>query len=270
MKRPDTLEISTLRQPAALPGRARPERLAAVRSLDLALAGLLLGVLILGIWHLDRYPRSWFDEGSYLETAQNLVDNGTYAATSADGTRDFAPVVAVGPTVILPTAASLAVGGRSSLEAARIVPVIYLLFATALLYIVARALFGRRSALLALLMACSLPSLDWIVTGRQVLGEIPAVAFLLLGGIVAARQGGRQTAFIAGIVFGLTMITKGQYLLVLPAAMVAVAALDRSGPRRHPLDWYLTLIVTAMTTYLLWIASLLVIVGEGDVVENFR
>ncbi|HEX5167297.1 MAG TPA: hypothetical protein VFV93_17955, partial [Thermomicrobiales bacterium] len=98
-------------------------------NLDLAVAGVVLLMLLLGFIRLDRYPAPWFDEGIHLQVAKNLVADGTYAARSADGTLDYAPAIGVGPTLLLPVAAAQQLFG-TSLEASRTVPVLYLLLAT--------------------------------------------------------------------------------------------------------------------------------------------
>lgn len=267
---------TTLQQPggAALGVAPRPALrwFAACRAFllsDLVLLALIPALLIVGAWHLDRYPRTWFDEGMYLQTARNLAQHGLYAVRSADGTLDYAPAVGVGPTTILPVALAFRLGG-ASLALARVVPLIALVLATVLLYLLARNLFGRLAARCTLVLLLCLPALDWIATGRQVLGEVPAVLCLLAGGILAHRTPAGRLPLLGGALLGLAMVTKGQYLLVLPAAIVAIALLDHFVTRQRPLRWYLGLLVAAGVVYACWFIALLTVVQHGQLIENYR
>jgi 4-amino-4-deoxy-L-arabinose transferase-like glycosyltransferase len=126
---------------------------------DPVLALLVPALLALGLWHLERYPRSWFDEGMYLQVAKNFAREGLYAVRSADGTIDYAPIIGVGPTVLMPAALAVALGG-ASLAAARLVGIAALLIATILLYLIARGLFGRLAGACTVLLLLCLPAID--------------------------------------------------------------------------------------------------------------
>jgi 4-amino-4-deoxy-L-arabinose transferase-like glycosyltransferase len=223
----------------------------------------------LGFWHLDRYPRTWFDEGSYLEVARNIAERGDYVSESADGTRDFAPTIAVGPTVLLPAAASQAMFGPS-LTAGRAVGACYLVLATAAVYLVASKLFGRQAALVGVAVLLAMPALDWLGTGRQLLGEAPAIFFLIAGAGIAFRGQCLKHAAVAGAVLGLAMVTKGQYLLVLPPSIVVVALFDRRDARLRRPRWYAVLLAVAFAVYLAWLGALLTLIGDGGIAENYR
>jgi 4-amino-4-deoxy-L-arabinose transferase-like glycosyltransferase len=236
-------------------------------NIDLAVAGVVLMMLLLGFIRLDRYPAPWFDEGIHLQVAKNLVADGTYAARSADGTLDYAPSIGVGPTLLLPVAGTLKLFG-TSLEAGRAVPVLYLMLATALIFMISRRLFGRLAAFTTLIILLAMPALDWVETGRQVLGEVPALTFVLLGGLLVLRARSIMTLIPAGLVLGLALVTKGQYVLILPAALLALAAIDLRWTRHRTRNWHVTLFVAVMSAWALWIATLLLVVGDGNVVEN--
>lgn len=237
--------------------------------IDLALLSIVVIVAVAGFWHIDRYPRTWFDEGSYLEVSRNLAERGRYAAESADGTLDYAPVIGVGPTVLMPIALVFSFVG-SSLEHARLVPAAYLVLLTALVYMVARSLFGRTAALCTVALAVTMPGLAYLETGRQALGEVPALFFLILGGVTAIRVRSSAGVALAGVILGLAMVTKGQYLLILPSAIVLLALVDRLDARSRPLRWYVTVLSTAMLTWAVWLVLLVALVGRGDVLENVR
>src|SRR5690349_4112519 len=90
-----------------------------------AVASIIL-LLFLALYNLPRYPLTWFDEGSHLHVPKTLVTRGVYADISSDGYRYFGPTVGVGPTVMLPIAASFLVFGIGLLQA-RLVISLYLL-----------------------------------------------------------------------------------------------------------------------------------------------
>jgi hypothetical protein len=240
-----------------------------ISQVDVSLIIVVASIMLLGFWHLDQYPATWFDEGHHLQVAKNLTAGGPYAARSADGEIDYAPSIGVGPTVLFPVAASLELGG-TSLTAARVVPVAYLIVATLLLYLVGRSLFSNVAGAATVMIAMTLPALDWVSTGRQVLGEVPAIAFLLLGGVLALRATTAYSLIAAGCVVGLAMVTKGQYLVILPPVLVILALVDYVGPRHRSVRWHATLLISAVGTYFVWLTTLIALMGDGHVVENVR
>jgi 4-amino-4-deoxy-L-arabinose transferase-like glycosyltransferase len=263
-------ESATLPQVhASSPRRWRMSQAVGVRMHVIALAGGLGLVALLATFNLGAYPAIWFDEGAHVQVAMNLAHGASYAQISADGTLDYAPSIGVGPTVMLPVAALLRISG-DSLAAARLVTVAYLLVATLLLYVIASFLFGRVSASVTIGLLLALPALDWIATGRQVLGEVPAFAFLLAGGIIATRNSCFKGATLAGFLFGLTLVTKGQYLLVLPVAIVVLGLVDRLDRRQRSLAWFSVVVGVAVFTWAAWMASLVLLIDGGQVVENVR
>ena len=237
-----------------------------------AVRGSILVFLIvgaLGFWHLDRYPRTWFDEGSYLEVSGNIANSGQYFSEAPDGSRDFAPVIAAGPTVLLPAAATQAVFG-SSLWAGRLVGVVYLVLASTAVYLFSRRLFGGLAALGTVAVLFAMPAIDWLGTGRQLLGEVPALLFLVVGLSLAFRARSAAAAVLAGLVLGLATITKGQYLLVLPPVIVLVAIFDFFTGKIRPIRWYAALIAAMLAAFAGWFVVLLSLIGEGSILENYR
>jgi 4-amino-4-deoxy-L-arabinose transferase-like glycosyltransferase len=265
----DSSAFSVAAGQALTTGRARSVDIGALARRHAPLVAVVLVALALGFVHLSRYPQTWFDEGIYLNVSRNVVDQHAYFARSADGTRDYAPIVGVGPTVLLPIALALRLVGMT-LEAARFVPVLYLAAATGLLFGVARRLFGARAAVLTLAFALTLPALDWVAIGRQALGETAAFTCLLLGGVLALRAKSQTALALAGLTLGLAMVTKGQYLLILPPALVAIATIDRYDTRVRPIRWYLTLLIGALAFYTAWITALLLLMGPSHIAENVR
>lgn len=193
--------------------------------------GLIAAVLLLT--HLHDYPAPWFDEGLNLSTAAMIARQGTYALPDSRGPRVMDPAIQTGPTVLLPVALVVRLFG-TKLTAARLVVVAFALLALWLYWRLARRLFGAPTALVAsLCLLAGNPDrfASFVYMGRQVLGEVPALAFVLLGLVITLesweRPGGRRRdAVLAGLAWGAAMVTKSQIFVLLPAAIALVCAAD--------------------------------------------
>lgn len=241
----------------------------------LALAGLVVLALALALINLPYAPRTWFDEGSHLHVPKTLVQHGVYADISSEGFRYYGPTVGVGPTVMLPIAASFQLFGVG-LAQGRAVIVIYLLVALAAGYALARRLHGRSAALLALLLLLASRTMGFeglMEYGRQVLGEVPGVAFLFLGCLAWARavsepKRARIGAALAGLCFGLALVTKNQFVLIVPPALALAALLDWRYYRAG--NWWLRLLPTtlACACFGAWTLVQLQFLGPGSFAAN--
>jgi 4-amino-4-deoxy-L-arabinose transferase-like glycosyltransferase len=187
-------------------------------------------IVLLAVYHLDLYPTTWFDEGSHLHVPKALVQYGVYADTSSEGFRYFGPTTGIGPTIMLPIAFIFKLVGIGLLQA-RLVIVVYLLVGLVLFWTVARRQFGASVALVATLLLVSSPGVNLLYFGRQVLGEVPAFAFLMLAVLLwcsstvpGQRSWGRLVA--ASAAFGLVALTKNQFTLILGPTFVFAALLD--------------------------------------------
>lgn len=200
--------------------------------LRLAGIGVALAVFaVLAGYNLGRYPTTWFDEGSHLHVPKALVQHGVYADTSSEGFRYFGPTTGVGPTVLLPIAAVFKVAGIGLVQA-RVVILIYLLVAIVAFAAVARHLHGGVTAVLAVALLVTSPGINLWYLGRQVLGEVPALAFLMLGVLAWAQQAGtgavdRRRLLVASACFGLAALTKNQFTLILAPTFVLLFIADR-------------------------------------------
>jgi hypothetical protein len=253
--------------------RSRPAMaLASWRLLALvALAGL---ALVLAFVNLPYAPRTWFDEGSHLHVPKTLVQHGVYADISSEGFRYYGPTVGVGPTVMLPIAGSFQLFGAGLLQG-RTVIVAYLLVALAAGFLLARRLHGLGAALLALLLLLASRTLRFegvVEYGRQVVGEVPGVAFLFLGCLAWVWAVGERRAWwraaLAGLCFGLALVTKNQFVLIIPPALALAALLDWRYYRAG--GWWLrTLpVLVACTCFGVWTLVQLQFLGPGSFADN--
>jgi 4-amino-4-deoxy-L-arabinose transferase-like glycosyltransferase len=231
----------------------------------------LIVVALLAGYHLEIYPRTWFDEGLNLLAAKILAQSGRYGLETADGFSAFSIGLSTGPTVIVPIALVFQAFGVS-LGHARLIPVAYLLLAAAGLFCVARETYGRAVGVVAVLTFASLAATGPLVFGREVLGEVPALAFLFWG-VAAIGIGSRLRQdrwwLAAGLLFGLAVLTKLQMAVLFPA-IVATAMLARIGDRNFSArPWLLMLVATALPTGM-WFGYQLATMGGPWFVQHLQ
>ncbi|MFV9504554.1 MAG: ArnT family glycosyltransferase [Oscillochloridaceae bacterium umkhey_bin13] len=239
------------------------------------LVGLIVLVGLIALINLPYAPATWFDEGSHLRVPKSLVRYGVYADYSSEGFRYFGPTIGVGPTVMLPVAAAFQLGGVGLVQG-RLVIVAYMLLALAALYLLARRLYGWPTAVLAVLLALASRTLRFeglVEYGRQVLGEVPGVAFLLLGllAYTAAIQTPtrvRRYSLLAGLAFGMALVTKNQFVLIVPPALALLALLDWSYYRAG--GWWLRLAppILAVACFGIWTVAMLTFLGPDGFAAN--
>ncbi len=173
---------------------------------------LFLLLFFLAIYNLDAYPTVAFDEGIHLLVAKKLALEGKYRIGPA-----------VGPTLFYPIALAFRAGGVGLLPA-RAVMVGYILLCAAVFYALTRYLAGWKAAAVGTLLFIVSPGVNLLGWGRQVIGEVPAALFFLAGTLAwfktleetsPRRRAGKL--ILAGIFLGLAIITKNQFLLLLPA-----------------------------------------------------
>jgi len=194
------------------------------------LAGLLLVALaaLLFLYNLNWCPKTWFDEGEFLQVPKNLVLYGKYAMKSSEGFRYFDPSLTTGPTVLFPIAALFKIFGIGLVQA-RIVVVTYAIALLVLLYRFVRSMDNWRTALVAVGLLVSAPWTAFLVLGRQVMGEVPAFTFVLLGLYLwwnSIDKESRAFSMGSGVAFGLAVLAKPQSALIWPA-LVLIGLVDR-------------------------------------------
>jgi len=229
--------------------------------------------LCLVLLNLEYSPVPWFDEGEHLRVPKTLVEHGQYAVWTSDGYRYFGPTIGVGPTVLLPIALSFKLFGVGLVQG-RLVIVLYLLLATALYWLYVRCFVAALPGVLALLMLCTSPGIDFIRLGRQGLGEIPALAFFLGGLLLWCRlvERGYSLRLLSGasLLWGLATITKSNYGLLLPPVFVIAWLANRYYFRVAGLGWkiFAVPLVTVIGALGVWYLIVLYFLGGGDFASN--
>ena len=228
----------------------------------------LIGSLV--FYNLTDYPLTWFDEGSHLHVPKTLIRFGVYADYSSEGFRYYGPTVGVGPTVMLPIAGVFALFGIGLLQA-RIVMALYLCAMVYVFYRLADTLGGRRVAWVSLLLLVSSRGISVIEYGRQVLGEVAGFLFLVVGLWLWLRHWEKarvKTLVMIGLMFGLSIITKYQYLIVI-AAMIGLSwLLDVAYYKKAFHKTFLIPGLIAGICFFLWQAYQVVYLGPSTVAEN--
>ncbi len=235
-------------------------------------------LLFLALYHLSGYPALWFDEGSYLHVPKNLVLHGVYADSSSDGYRFYGPTIAMGPTVLLPIALVFRLFGIGLLQA-RLVMALYLVAAVlafhGLSVSMARISVPGKSAYVLAWIATALlvtsRGASILVYGRQVLGEVPGMFFLLVGLVIwfhSWEKSSLAQLVGAGLLFGLSTVTKSQYLLILAPALAVSWLANLFYYKTAPQRVFIIPALLMGACYLLWQVIAVLFLGPSTAAEN--
>ena len=184
------------------------------------LLGLM--VIILSVYKLETVPELWWDEGWTISVARNWVELGHYGRLlngelHSAGLSGHFPVVAS-------VALSFKVFGIGIWQA-RLPGVLYMLGALGVMYFLGYQLYGRMIALWTIialtLMTVSMET-NALIIGRQVLGEMPALFFLVSGYafMVLALQKKVWLVLPMAIMGGIAITSKAQ---VMPFWLLSLA-----------------------------------------------
>jgi 4-amino-4-deoxy-L-arabinose transferase-like glycosyltransferase len=236
-------------------------------------AAVLIAIILalfLALGNLTAYPITWFDEGSHLHVPKTLVRFGVYADYSSEGFRYYGPTIGVGPTVILPIAAAFWLFGIGLLQA-RLVMALYLLATIFAFYHLANVMGGRRFAWVATILLVTCRSVALLSYGRQVLGEVPGFFFLVAGlALWFARweKAGWRRLLVVGLLMGLAVVTKYQYLLFVAPALILAWLANMVYYRSAPQRVFLVPGVVAAACFGLWQVYLVLYLGPATAGEN--
>lgn len=234
---------------------------------------LLIGaiLLFLAFYNLSDYPTTWFDEGAHLKVPKALVQKGIYADYDVDGIRHYGATLGVGPTVLLPIALSFKLFGVG-LWQARLIVVLYLIGSAALFFRLARHFGGNGLAGVALALALSSPAVDWVMLGRQVLGEVPALFFVVMALSMWLAEWEKASSWrliLVGVLLGLAAVTKSQFFIAVAPAVFLGWILNLVYYRAVPQKVYLLPGIALGVVYAGWQVAIIVFLGPGTVAENY-
>lgn len=242
------------------------------RTMQQLIAMIAMGVfiLLLAVYNLTDYPVTWFDEGSHLHVPKTLLRFGVYADYSSEGFRYYGPTVGVGPTVMLPVAAVFKLFGIGLFQA-RLIMALYLLATIYVFYRLAVILGGQRLAWVATALLIASRGISLLEYGRQVLGEVPGLFFVVAGlGVWFAtweKATWRQLSGV-GLLLGLAMVTKNQYLLVLVPTLGLAWLANLLYYRAAPQRIFIIPGVIAGACFALWQVYMILYLGPATASEN--
>ena len=191
----------------------------------------IIGIVFALTTNIESVPPLWSDEGWTMSVARNWVELGHYGRLK-DGA--LAPRGLEGGSPVVASVALSFLLFDVGVHQARLVFVVYTLAALAALYYLAQRFYNRAVALGTLGVLIFLSAhvdIHPFIMGRQVLGEVPAILFLLLGYACFLFAGEKSIWFIlASILFwSIALITKAQVqpFWVISLAMPLMVTLCR-------------------------------------------
>jgi 4-amino-4-deoxy-L-arabinose transferase-like glycosyltransferase len=215
-------------------------------------------VFFLVTYNLTEYPLNWYDEASILHVPKALVRFGVYADYSSEGFRHYGPTISVGPTVMLPIAGAFWLFGVGLLQA-RLVMALYLMATIYSFCRLSDVLGGRRLALVATILLVASRGPRLLEFGRQVLGEVPALFFVVAGlwlWFAKWEKAGWKRLVVVGLLLGLATVTKYQYLLFLGPALAASWLLNLVYYRTVPQRIFIIPGLVTGLCFILWLVGL--------------
>jgi hypothetical protein len=227
---------------------------------------------LLVFYNLTEFPATWFDEGSHLHVPKALVRFGVYADYSSEGFRYYGPTIGLGPTVLLPIAGIFQWFGIGLFQA-RLVMALYLVAALVAYANLARYLGDKYFSGVAVALLVTSRGVGLLEYGRQVLGEVPGLFFVVAGlGLwfqVWEKAGWVHLIAVGGL-FGLAVITKYQYLIVLGGGLLATWLLNIVYYRSAPQRIFLVPGIVSGVCFALWQVYLLLYLGPSTLADNFQ
>jgi 4-amino-4-deoxy-L-arabinose transferase-like glycosyltransferase len=179
-----------------------------------ALVAIVIALLLFRQWGYGLE----YDESYLLSVVRNLAEGHGWiddGVTFYGGQRPFEPTISTGPTVLLPAAWVWAATGGSLLALRILMTAYFALLVTALALLFARW-GGRWTALASVAAILVVPVVQpdlqngSLMPGR-VVGELPALAFMVLATLLASRR----RPLLAGLCLGLALTAKMTFILAV-------------------------------------------------------
>jgi len=215
---------------------------------------LIAIALFFGTYKLTESPPTWYDEGIILQPAINLALIGKMVVQVAPESVISPQFISVGYPVIYPISFVFKYFGIGLLQA-RVVMVVFIMLLACVFFLFAQEIFGFKYASLSTLLLVSFAPLYG--NGKNVLGEIPGLFFLILFlyCVNKIEKNFSNTFYYiaAGISAGLCVVTKPLFLILLPAIFVTALLLRK----RIEFRWKLILLslVSFFIPFFVWLQT---------------
>jgi len=241
--------------------------------LDRAIYVILIPVVcFLTFYNLGINPRPWHDEGGALSLAKTIAVDGVYSVKTSDGYQSFGPVQSVGPTIILPIALSFKSFGVGLIQG-RLIAAIYLLLTLVIFYLCGKVLWGHGTSTLGLIILLCSPAAMIFLYGREVLGEVPSLGFFLAAWYAWAqgiRKDKKWLYVVSGLLLGLAIVTKSQYLIMGMATLGILVILDLLYYRQGNVRYLIMIGAIAVGCLAAWYGWQYFYFGSATFIENFN
>jgi hypothetical protein len=191
-------------------------------------AGALLALLVfLAVFKLESTPPLWWDEGWTLSVARNWAEQGHYGRFLAG--KPAPPGLEATFPVSFPVSFTFQLFGVGVWQG-RLAILSYMLGALAVIFYLARRLYNLPIAVATVLVLLfMLPQMEIhpIIVGRQVLGEMPAMFYLLTGYalFLLALEGRLWLLPVLVGFWGIALITKAQVMPFWAASLIVPLAI---------------------------------------------
>lgn len=195
---------------------------------------LIFGLAVFLIFfHFTDTPKVWVDEGIFTETARNLALHGVLGLQTAPGKyfsmRSF--LLSVNYPVIFPVSLSFKIFGIGIWQARG--PMLgYMFLLVILFYLFTKERYKKKYGLYPIILSILLliSFSPFYGNGRPVQGEVPGLAFLVLGSLLLlyfeeSNFKSKKLALLSGLAYGLSAAIKPIFLLGISASLLIVSFL---------------------------------------------
>jgi 4-amino-4-deoxy-L-arabinose transferase-like glycosyltransferase len=224
---------------------------AVIRRVPIALILVIQAVVSISLVNV-----AWADEGLYMFAGHQEIAHLLHGVDISQF--GYGKYFSGAPALYPVLAAALdTVGG---LQAARLFSTVCMLTASISVYLITKALFGRRAAFLALCVFAFAGPILFL--GHYATYDAMTLALLAAAGAVLTRYAGYRSAVVAGLLLGLAMAVKYAGALWVPSVMLLGLIPHRQGSWRKWLrPKAIRLLVTALTMIVL-IGTALAVWGQ--------
>lgn len=192
-----------------------------------AVLAIIAIVSFLSIYKPTEAPRTWLDEGLFIQVARNFAHYNLFQVQTAPGEFDgssIATYITVGYPVIYPLGLVFKFFGVGLLQA-RILMAGFLVSLVIASFFLIYKIVGYKEALISIFLLASFAPLYG--NGKNVLGEVPGLFFLILfllcvNKLEETNYESRFYHILSGIIAGLAIVTKPIFILLIPAIVISV------------------------------------------------